>query len=214
MNELIANLKSALKGPLPGLGSHDKMMRVQRPTPDEIRKQGLPFRESAVLILLYPINQIPHTMLMRRPSYDGVHSGQVSFPGGKMELEDKDLIDTALREADEEVSIKRKDVEIIGMLSELYIPPSQFIVQPVVAYTNQEPNFIPDAREVEQVIPTPLSRIMDKDVVKEKDIFLPKYDTTINTSYFDINSQVVWGATAMMLAELRKILEEISWQSK
>ena len=214
MNELIANLKLALEGPLPGVDSHDKMMRVKRPTPDEIRKQGIPFKESAVLILIYPINQVPHTVLILRPSYDGVHSGQVSFPGGKMEPDDKDLIDTALREADEEVNIKRENIEIIGTLSELYIPPSQFIVQPVVAYTNQEPNFIPDVREVKQVIPTPISRIMDGDVVKEKDIFLPKYNTTINTLYFDINSQVVWGATAMMLAELREILEEISWQSK
>lgn len=214
MDELITKLKTALEGPLPGNSSHDKMMRAKRPSPREIRKQGLPYKESAVLILLYPVEQVPHTVLMLRPSYDGVHSSQISFPGGKREARDNDLIDTALREADEEVSIKRHHVEILGQLSELYIPPSQFIVQPVVAYSQQEPNFVADPREVEEVIPVPLSRIMEDDVIKEKQIFLPKYNTTIDASYFDIDSQVVWGATAMILAELREILEEISWQSK
>ena len=214
MHELIDQLKTALQNPLPGVESHDAMMRQKRPTPAEIRDQGLPHKESAVLILLYPKENTPHIVLTLRPSYDGVHAGQVSFPGGKVEIDDRDLIDTALREAEEEVSIKRKDVEIIGQLTELYIPPSRFIVQPVVAFSAQEPQFSPDPVEVEKVIQTPLSRIVEDDVIREKEIFLPKYNTTIETSYFDIDEQVVWGATAMMLSELRSVLRQLDWQSK
>lgn len=214
MHELIDQLKTALQNPLPGVESHDAMMRQKRPTPTEIRDQGLPHKESAVLILLYPKENTPHIVLTLRPSYDGVHAGQVSFPGGKVEIDDRDLIDTALREAEEEVSIKRKDVEIIGQLTELYIPPSRFIVQPVVAFSAQEPQFSPDPVEVEKVIQTPLSRIVEDDVIREKEIFLPKYNTTIETSYFDIDEQVVWGATAMMLSELRSVLRQLDWQSK
>lgn len=214
MHELIDQLKTALQNPLPGVESHDAMMRQKRPTPTEIRDQGLPHKESAVLILLYPKENTPHIVLTLRPSYDGVHAGQVSFPGGKVEIDDRDLIDTALREAEEEVSIKRKDVEIIGQLTELYIPPSRFIVQPVVAFSAQEPQFSPDPVEVEKVIQTPLSRIVEDDVIREKEIFLPKYNTTIETSYFDIDEQVVWGATAMILSELRSVLRLLDWQSK
>ena len=214
MHELIDQLKTALQNPLPGVESHDAMMRQKRPTPTEIRDQGLPHKESAVLILLYPKENTPHIVLTLRPSYDGVHAGQVSFPGGKVEIDDRDLIDTALREAEEEVSIKRKDVEIIGQLTELYIPPSRFIVQPVVAFSAQEPQFSPDPVEVEKVIQTPLSRIVEDDVIRDKEIFLPKYNTTIETSYFDIDEQVVWGATAMILSELRSVLRLLDWQSK
>ena len=170
--------------------------------------------KSASVIVGIVDSDIPQLFLTKRSDQLEQHSGQIAFPGGKVEIDDRDLIDTALREAEEEVSIKRKDVEIIGQLTELYIPPSRFIVQPVVAFSAQEPQFSPDPVEVEKVIQTPLSRIVEDDVIREKEIFLPKYNTTIETSYFDIDEQVVWGATAMILSELRSVLRLLDWQSK
>lgn len=214
MEDLVLQLKTALNSTLPGVPAHDRMMRTRRPTPAEIRATGVKYKDSAVLVLLFPIDSVPHTVLMLRPSYDGVHSGQVSFPGGKAEPQDDSLLETALREAEEEISVDRKSVTLLGTLTELYIPPSRFIVHPYVAYVESQPSFVPDPIEVEKVISTPLSRLLADDVIKEKEIFLPKYNTTIEASYFDIENEVVWGATAMMLAEFREILLALDWKSK
>jgi len=150
-----------------------------------------------------------YTVLILRTSDHGVHSGQVSFPGGKKEESDRSLEDTALRETEEEIGIKKNDVKVIGHLSELYIPTSGFLVQPFVGYLNKKPLFHPDKNEVQKLIEVPLFLIMDDGIVKETTILKSKtrnQKSEIRIPYFDIHGEVVWGATAMILSELKEIL--------
>jgi 8-oxo-dGTP pyrophosphatase MutT (NUDIX family) len=146
---------------------------------------------------------------MQRPEYDGTHSGQVSFPGGKVEEFDEDRIATALREAREEVRIIPEEVTILGQLSELYIPPSNFLVFPIVGYSNKRPDFIPDEREVVDIIELPLAEILKPENIGTTSIVANKI-FRFDSPTFVFNERIVWGATAMMLAELKVLLEEIS----
>ncbi|MFB6306378.1 MAG: CoA pyrophosphatase, partial [Flavobacteriales bacterium] len=106
-------------------------------------------KTSAVLLLLFPTeNHSLETVFIQRPEYDGVHSGQISFPGGGREIHDKNLKETSLRETREEIGVLDNEVSIIGNLSDLYIPPSNYLVTPFVGYTDKAPNFNPDSNEV------------------------------------------------------------------
>lgn len=200
-------LKEALDGDLPGDRSHIKMA-------SQLRKQELVFNtdrskaiHSGVLILLFPKENRLHTAFILRQEYKGVHSGQVSFPGGRYEKEDRSLLHTALREAQEEVNIDPEKVRVLGSLTELYIPPSNFIVLPVVAVADTLPDFIPEKTEVAQIIVSDLSFLFDSKRLKETNIRVRGYD--IKAPYFDVKGHVVWGATAMILSELRDVIESI-----
>ncbi|NNE55130.1 MAG: CoA pyrophosphatase [Flavobacteriales bacterium] len=207
MDTFLDKLQHSLTQPLPGEKAYGKMLRAPRPSVAEVIKSGKNPRKSAVLLLLYPKQNQLHTVLTLRPGYKGVHSGQVSFPGGKMEPNDADEIATALREANEEVNVDPRSVNVIGKLSQLYIPPSNFIVDPIVGYSPEIPDFQPEEREVEQIILAPVQRIMEKDVIRSTTIHLEQYNTSIEAKYFDIADQIVWGATAMILAEFRDIIQ-------
>lgn len=167
-------------------------------------------RESAVLVLLTPPKLAGREqlldwelLLIRRNTYDGVHSGQIAFPGGKRDSEDSDLIATACREAFEELGITRDSFTIIGELSKLYVPPSNFTIYPVLAISTEPICYKPDPREVAEYLTVPLNR------------FNPAYSKICRVqagSYewveapgFVIGEHTVWGATAMIISEL--------WQS-
>lgn len=162
-------------------------------------------RLGSVLISLYLHNEELHTVLMKRPSYKGVHSGQVSFPGGKKEDGDDDLITTALREAHEEVGIVPDKVNIIGTLSELYIPPSNFLVLPVLGYLEEKPELVPDMHEVEAILEVPFKHFFQKESLKEGNIPVGN-GYKIKAPYFDVEGHVVWGATAMILNEMMEVV--------
>lgn len=163
----------------------------------------------AVLIALYPDEMgIVRTVLMKRPDYDGTHSGQVSFPGGKMEEADATVIETALREAEEEVNIKPEEVKVIGQLTNLYIPPSNFLVHPVLGILERPPLLMPDKHEVQSIHLPELSYLLRDDIIEEKDIILSS-GFKMRTPYFEVDGHTVWGATAMMIAELKEILKGI-----
>lgn len=164
-------------------------------------------RKAAVLILLYPIQNISHFALIQRPNYEGKHSGQISFPGGKWEKEDLSLNHTALREAWEETNISEKDVELLGNLSQIYIPPSNFEVTPVLGISENRPLFKPDKREVNEIIEVPLSELLDQSNLKTTELKIEN-GKRLSTPYFDLRSKIVWGATAMMLNELRHYLSK------
>jgi 8-oxo-dGTP pyrophosphatase MutT (NUDIX family) len=157
------------------------------------------------MVLLYPIDDIIHTVLTLRTSYKGVHSGQVSFPGGKREQDDENLIATALRETWEEVGVPDYDIEVGGGLTELYIPASNFIVTPYVGIVKERPEFQPNHREVEKIIEADLHILMDDTLRKQTQVKIGE-NLTIDAPYFDIDGQIVWGATAMMLSELAEII--------
>ena len=163
-------------------------------------------RPSGVLVAFYQKNNEWCIPLTLRHDYGGTHSGQVSFPGGKMENEDDTIQLTALREAQEEVGIEPQKVKIVGQLSDLYIPPSNFRVTPVVGVLDQAPEFVLDHFEVKELIEAPLSLLRSERTVKRKDIKVGNR-FKINVPYFDVYGQVVWGATAMMLSELLAIID-------
>lgn len=164
-------------------------------------------REAAVLILFYPDqkNQTKLVLILRK-TYKGVHSAQVGFPGGQVEPQDSSLQETALRETHEELGVSPKDVEVISRLSHLYIPPSNFWVYPFLGIAFKTPQFKKQETEVEDIIEVKLSDFLDdKNQIK----------TSIHTSYaknkqvpaYRLNNHMVWGATAMMLSELKMLLK-------
>jgi 8-oxo-dGTP pyrophosphatase MutT (NUDIX family) len=202
------HLKEALQNHLPGPTAHE-MLRAT-PVGKIIPKfeHKTPAKPGSVLILLYPQNNGVCFPLIKRPDYSGAHSGQVSFPGGKAE-EGEDLIDTALREANEEIGIDRNQIEVLGKLSNFFVIPSNFIITPVVGVVHQPPLFIPDQREVAKILTGQLDDIVKEDAVRIKEIMAAgKY--AMRAPHFEIEGEIVWGATAMILNELRMVLKEIS----
>ncbi len=202
----IEKLKKRLNEPLPGSSAHDKMasesrLKLKMPSPSERT------RESAVLILFYPSENKIFIPLILRPQYDGVHGGQMAFPGGRAEKEDENLIRTALREAQEEIGVRVSDVQILGKLTKLYIPPSNFYVQPVVGCMDRKPDFFPDPREVDQVIEIALSDMHNPNIIGRK--VLNVRGVEIDTPFYDILETTVWGATAMMIAELLMVIDSL-----
>ena len=164
--------------------------------------------KSAVLVLFYEKEDGINLVLILRKKYHGVHSAQVSFPGGKHDPEDEALKLTALRETEEEVGIKKEDIHVIGQLTDLYIPPSNYLVQPFVGYLEQTPEFTPEPKEVEEVIEAPLSLLLDDSIMGKKKIKVSARNLKINYPYFDVKGHTVWGATAMMLSELKEVLQK------
>ncbi len=208
MDELILRIQGALEKPLPGWDAHRKMINYIRPSAIDVENIDPEARQGAVLALLYPIDNIPHVALMLRNTYEGTHSGQVSFPGGKREENDLDLIQTALREAHEEINVLPEEVTVVGPLSKVYIPPSRFLVAPFVGYSEKRPNFKRDPVEVAEIIEAPLQLILEESTIKQKPIFVQVTNSELEVKYFDILGHTVWGATAMMLKELAELLTE------
>lgn len=186
------------------------MITFKRPNAQESKQIDPLSRKSAVLALLYPKFGKLHTVLMLRNVYNGTHSGQVSFPGGKYEDQDDSLWHTALREANEEVGVAPSDIIPIGALTDVYIPPSRFLVTPYLAYSKQAPTFIADPTEVQKIIETPVSVFLDSQMIKHKKIKIASSDIHMKIKYYDVEGETVWGATAMMLSELAEILKSIN----
>lgn len=175
------------------------------------RERAQKARQSAVMILLYEEDDKIRFPLIVRPQYPGVHSGQIALPGGKYEEGDKDLPYTALRETHEEVGVPMDQVELIGQLSELYVPPSNFNILPVVGTIDMPPNFILEEKEVEELVIADIDILNDTSLRKEKEMTFFS-GTRVNVPYFDVNGKVVWGATAMILSELATIINKINSQ--
>lgn len=200
-------LYDRLQQPLPGLDA--QLMLTPMGRREEIENLVIPAdaRKSSVLVLLYPGQDDWFFPLIQRPAYQGVHGGQIALPGGKMEPEDTSYIETALRESQEEIGIIPSKVEIIGQLSPIYIPPSRFWVQPVVGFVSEEPSFVPDAHEVEEILPTPAGIFQKEEIVKETTV-TTSGGFRIRSKYYDIQNRIVWGATAMILSEFKVLTRE------
>ena len=200
------DLNVDLNGPLPG----KKAQVAMAPKPIDDRRfnedPNNPARLGGVMVLLFQDGNDVRIPLMKRPTYDGVHSGQVSLPGGKHEPEDKDLITTALRETEEEIGISSQSIEVLGSLSEMFIIASNFKVYPTVGVIHETPLFKLDTKEVEAIYTPTVSELMDLNKRKVKTMHFPPY--TIHSPYFDIEGEVVWGATAMILGELVEVLKK------
>ena len=163
-------------------------------------------RIAAVMMLFYPKNGKTHLVLIVRNAYDGVHSSQIAFPGGKYEISDANFQETALRETHEEVGISSEKIEIIKQFTPMYIPPSNFLVHPFLGISSQELSFYPDIREVADIIELPLSVFLNDEIIIEATLST-SYAANILVPAFNIQNHVVWGATAMILSELRDVLK-------
>jgi 8-oxo-dGTP pyrophosphatase MutT (NUDIX family) len=201
VTDWIAGLRDELTKPLPGLQAQMRM------APSVIRpgKSALPARDSGVLLLLYTANKRLNTVFMKRTEYGGPHSGQISFPGGKFEKGDASLTDTALRESHEETGISKGAVEVLGVLTPLTIPVSNFKLLPVVGFIPEKPQFSIDPKEVEYLIEAEI-RLLLKAVIVKKEILMLG-DQSIEVPYYDIHGNHVWGATAMILSEFLEIIK-------
>jgi 8-oxo-dGTP pyrophosphatase MutT (NUDIX family) len=202
----IEKLKTNLQKPLPGVEVQFEMAHVKREKVLANSYESQNYRPSAVLILLYPNEQQQTSVLLiERMTYNGHHSGQIAFPGGKAEPSDVDLQATALREFFEETGA---DVlpTVIGKLTPVYIPVSKFMVQPFVSYVEQKPNFSASAYEVNELIEWEITHLLNPEIIKETTIE-PTPGYKIKTPYFDVQGKVLWGATAMMLNELKWVLK-------
>ncbi len=164
-------------------------------------------RLSAVGATFVPINQVAHILLIERQSYDGVHSGQISFPGGKVEDDDETLEYTARRETEEEVGVNLQTLQLVGELTEVYIPPSGFLVKPFIFKLDSLPDLKPDPREVRSILTFPVSKLMEEDVFIEG-ILPTGLGTSVQTRFIHYQDKKIWGATAMMLSELRILLRQ------
>jgi 8-oxo-dGTP pyrophosphatase MutT (NUDIX family) len=167
-------------------------------------------RASAVLCLLFPVAGELNVLLIKRMADKGAHSGQISFPGGRQDATDADLKATALREANEEVGIVSSDINILGALTPLYIPVSNFLVYPYVGYTPQKPDYRLSVNEVAYVIELPLNTLFHEARKTMVDVTSPAMPAIIrNVKAYKIEDDtVIWGATAMILSELEVIMDE------
>ena len=209
--EFVLLLEKRLQQPLPGKIAQLRMSSRRRlqeliqlvSTEDAI--------QSSVLILLYPSGEKIGLALMLRPDYPGIHSGQISLPGGKFEDTDESLVYTALREAQEEIGIDPMQVQVIGQLTEMYIPPSNYLVTPVVGYQISHPEFRADPLEVKKIIEISLEDLLNKKNRRKKSIKVRGF--TLNVPSYFIEGNIIWGATAMILSELTEIAMEIMFKA-
>ncbi|UCE93043.1 MAG: CoA pyrophosphatase [Flavobacteriaceae bacterium] len=192
---------------LGGLESQFKMIPKERKMMNiESIKRANP-KKAAVLALFYPDrSNLTNFLLILRASYDGTHADQIGFPGGKFEEADQDLKITALRETSEEVGIPMEEIKMLRKITDTYIPPSNFIVSPYLGVAKNRPLFKMN-HEVEEIIEVPLKDLLnDKSVSMEN--LTTSYMKNIDVPCFHLNNRIVWGATAMMLSEIKDLIRE------
>ncbi len=204
LDQLTQYLTQRLQAPLPGALAHEPLRA--RPSgsviPDFTHK--LPPKPGSVLILLHEEAGSIKFPLIKRPQYLGAHSGQVSLPGGKAEAGETS-IETALREGEEEIGIRASAVKVLGTLSEFFVMPSNFMVTPVIGFVEGSPQFKGDQHEVERILQGSMQDLLKADAIREKEI-LAAGRFKMWAPHFEVEHEIVWGATAMMLNELRTIL--------
>ena len=168
-------------------------------------------RRACVMILLFQKDREWHVLLTERTSNNNPndrHSGQISFPGGQVEADDESLLACALRETFEEVGILQDTIQVIGQLTDLYIPVSNFHVFPFVGWVESPPQYQRQETEVKQILETPLSILQNLDNLKTTDLRINNDILLRDVPYFDVFGKMVWGATAMMLSEFLELLKE------
>jgi len=197
------------KMPLPGEDSHMEMAPLERLM--ELKRLAYKTnsaKKASVMVLFYPsMNNETKFVLILRKTYKGVHSAQVGFPGGRFEEVDNSYKDTALRETEEEVGIPADHISIVRELTQVYIPPSNYFVQPYLGITTINPVFVPQESEVESIIEVPLTEFLDDGILIQKTLST-SYAKSIDVPAFRLQEHIVWGATAMMLNEVRQLLKQ------
>jgi len=201
-------IKHKLSAPLPGIDSHMKMAPEHRAEQLADYQNGIKHaRKSAVLILFYGESETLRMIVIRRSNYVGVHGGQIAFPGGRYEEEDGDVRITALREIEEEIGIARDKIEVLGRLSDIYVPPSNYLISVFVGYLSEKPVYTIQEREVADVIEIPFVDFFKADLIKQKEFLVSSTNEASKAPYFDVTNAEIWGASAMVIHELLDILQ-------
>ena len=170
-------------------------------------KRPANYRKAGVMALFYPGADLQARLLfILRNAYPGVHSSQVGFPGGQQEKGDRTLLETALRETDEEVGVAPHQIRPVRALSRLYIPPSNFEVSPYIGICDHTPTFQKQDSEVARLIQVPLAEVLSDACLVTRRL-TTSYATDIEVPAFHLQGHIVWGATAMMLNELKTLLK-------
>lgn len=209
LEQLINRLKTSLSDPLPGADAQYLMAPLHRQRLELEKLNAENYRPSAVMILFCEDSDgtlfIP---LTERMTYNGVHSGQVSLPGGKFEASDVDLMQTALRECYEEIGVS--EIDVLGKLTSLFIPVSSFLVHPFIGFCRiKNPIMINQEREVKALVKLPVTALLNDATVKQGEVKVME-NMNIKTPWFEVEGLKVWGATAMILSELKVLLKTIS----
>lgn len=208
-SDFLKYIPKIAKEKLPAKVAHAKMIPPERIEylQNEKLVNIIP-KKAAVLMLLYPKESVTHMALIVRNSYPGIHASQIAFPGGKVEEYDKDLSDTALRETHEEIGISKEKVEVIRAFSEVYIPPSNYLVSPFLGFSSEELFFTLNPEEVAGLIELPLYQFLDESNVVTVNM-TTSYANNIQVPAFQIGDDLVWGATAMMMSELKELIKKV-----
>ena len=205
-NSFLTHISGLQNKPLGGIDSQFKMAPDIRKEIDFGSIVKPDAKSAAVLALFYPHkDNETYLLLTQRASYNGTHSAQISFPGGKIEKSDPNLAYTAVRETYEETAVPMSDVSIIKELTKTYIPPSNFWVSPFIASIQYRPEFIAN-HEVSTLIEVKLSDVLDDNAVVIKNMST-SYMKSVDVPCFKLNNYVVWGATAMILSEIKDYLK-------
>ncbi len=196
--------------PLPAEASQFKMSPPFRKELINMNKEAMKTAKKAgVMALFYPNdNQQTTLVLILRKTYNGVHSAQIGFPGGKLEAQDDSLKTAAIRETFEEIGVPVQGIEVVKQLTQVYIPPSNFYVQPFIGVSRETPVFVKQEDEVEEIIEVSLKHFMDENNRITKWVET-SYSINVEVPAFKLNGHVVWGATAMILSEIKDLLKQM-----
>lgn len=205
-DEFLNKIQHSFGQSLPGIGSHKLLAPGKRALERKEVVDIESYRDSAVAVVCYPYKGKVYSILIQRPNYVGNHSGQVSFPGGKKDLIDTTLEQTARRETFEEIGWQLGESNLIGGLTELFIPVSKFIVKPHLYYCDEIQEFKPDNREVQEIFQFPVELLKDERILKYTNIKISSNQLLKDVPYFEINKHIVWGATAIILSELKSMI--------
>lgn len=204
--EFVSRLRTRLQAPLPGWEAQSQLAPALRKRITRIPDNA---RESAVLMLIYQHQGEFFIPFMQRAQDGRVHGGQISLPGGKREESDRDFTHTALREAHEELNIHPESVDVLGKLTEIYIPPSNFLVYPKVAFANQRPSFVPNPQEVAKIIEIPVADFLHEEHPRTFEVDIFAGNKVKAPGYMLQEQHLIWGGTAMIVAEMVSVMRSL-----
>ncbi len=207
----VEDLKSALKKPLPGRSAQFQMIPDPGVKTFYNETNFLNAKKGAVMVVFFQRSKDIIFPMIKRQDYEGVHSGQIALPGGKKDPTDPDFEFTALRETFEEIGIPQNKIEVIGRLTEIYIPPSNFLIYPYIGVIYEEPQYYPDLTEVADIYEFSLKDFLNPQCISKQKMKLFN-GLEVSTPCYNLEQKIIWGGTAMILSELRTILQNMKSQ--